>query len=83
MNRNPIDELGERITQALRDSPLQDMEKNLKVVMGGFFERFDLVLREDFEIQRQLLDKATARLLELEGRVATLEAERAEKKPTP
>lgn len=76
MARTPFDELGERIQQALRDSPFQDVEKNLKVVVNGFLERMDLVLREDFEIQRELLAKANARLQELEARVAALEADR-------
>ena len=76
MPRTPLDELGERIQQALRDSPFQDVEKNLKVVVNGFLERMDLVLREDFEIQRELLEKANTRLQELEARVAALEAGR-------
>lgn len=76
MARTPFDELGERMQQALRDSPFQDVEKNLRVVVNGFLERMDLVLREDFELQRALLDKANARLQELEARVAALEAGR-------
>ena len=76
MTHNPIDDLAERIGQALRNSPLQDMEKNLMVLASGFLARFDLVLREDFEIQRALLQKANARLTELEARLAALEAER-------
>ena len=77
---NPIDDLTQRLSQAFRDSPLQDMERNLKVILGGFFERFDLVLREDFDIQKELLAKAASRVAELEARVAALEA-RAGKEP--
>ncbi len=80
MRPNPIDELAQRLAQAFRDSPLQDMERNLKVVLGGFFERFDLVRREDFEIQKELLEKAAFRIRDLQVRIAALEAQ-AKAKP--
>ena len=34
----------------------------------------DLVLREDFEVQRRLLERAQAKLSELEARVRELES---------
>jgi BMFP domain-containing protein YqiC len=34
----------------------------------------DLVLREDFEVQKKLLERAQAKLAELEARIAELEA---------
>ncbi len=70
-----IDDLSTRLSEAIRNSPLQDLEKNMKVVLTGFFDRLDLVQREDFEIQRQLLERANARLLELEARITALEAQ--------
>lgn len=69
-----IDELGERIAQAMRESPAQDFDKNLHALLGAFFDRYDLVLREDFDVQRKLLARAQAQLAELEARLAALEA---------
>jgi len=69
-----LDELSRRIEQALRDSPVQDIGKNLRALLTGWFDRMDLVLREDFEVQRKLLERAQARLAELEARVAELES---------
>ncbi len=69
-----FDELRERIDQALRDSPAQDVEKNLRALLSAWFERMDLVLREDFEVQKKLLERAEAKLGELEARIADLEA---------
>ncbi len=74
MRPNPIDDLTQRLAQAFRDSPFQDMERNLKVILGGFFERFDLVQREDFEIQKELLANSASRIKDLEARVDVLEA---------
>lgn len=68
-----FDELRSRIDEALRNSPAQDLEKNLRALLAAWFDRLDLVLREDFEVQKKLLERAQAKLLELEARVAELE----------
>lgn len=68
-----FDELSERISEAFRNSPAQDIEKNLRAMLAGWFDRMDLVLREDFEVQKKLLERAQMKLAELEARVAALE----------
>ena len=72
--RNPLDELRERIGEALRASPAQDLEKNLHALMAAFFERFGLATGEDLEVHKKLLERAQAKLAALEARVAELEA---------
>jgi len=72
--RNPLDELYERIGEAVRASPVQDLEKNLHTLMGAFFDRFDLAAREDLEVHRKLLERAQSKLAALEARVTELEA---------
>ena len=71
-----FDELNERISEAFYNSPAQDVEKNLKAMLAAGFSRLDLVLREDFEVQQKLLERAQAKLAELEGRIAELESKR-------
>ena len=71
-----FDELGGRIDEALRNSPAQDLEKNLRALLAAWFNRLDLVLREDFDVQQKLLERAQAKLAELEARIAELEARR-------
>ena len=70
----PLEELRHRISEALRDSPVQDIERNLHALLGAFFDRFDLATREDLDLQKKLLDRAQAKLAALETRVAELEA---------
>ena len=53
-----FEDLSERINEALRNSPAQDIEKNLRVLLASWFDRMDLVLREDFETQKRLLEQA-------------------------
>ena len=68
-----FEDLSERINEALRNSPAQDIEKNLRVLLASWFDRMDLVLREDFETQKKLLEQAQAKLAALEARVSELE----------
>ena len=71
-----FDELNERIGEAFRNSPAQDIEKNLKAMLASGFARLDLVLREHFEVQQKLLERAQQKLAELETRITELEGKR-------
>ena len=68
-----FDDLSERLQEAFRNSPAQDIEKNVRAMLASWFDRMDLVMREDFEVQKKLLERAQAKLAELEARLAELE----------
>lgn len=68
-----FDDISERLNEAFRNSPAQDIEKNVRAMLASWFDRMDLVMREDFEVQKKLLERAQAKLAELETRVAELE----------
>ena len=74
IDKRLFDELSERLDAAFRDSPAADLEKNLRALLLAWFDRLDLVVREDFEVQKKLLQRAQAKLEELEARIAELEA---------
>lgn len=74
IDKRLFEELNQRIADAVRNSPVQDIEKNVRAMMLAWFERMDLVMRDDFEAQKALLERAQAKLAELEARVAELEA---------
>lgn len=75
-DRPRFDDLMARINEALRNSPAQDFEKNLRALLAGLFDRMDLVTREDFDVQRKLLEQAQAKLATLEKRLGELERNR-------
>jgi hypothetical protein len=81
IDRRLFDELGDRINEAFRDSPAADVEKNLRAMLLAWFDRLDLVVREDFEVQKRLLERAQAKLAELEARISELEARQKPKPP--
>ncbi|MCC6070135.1 accessory factor UbiK family protein [Massilia sp. GCM10020059] len=63
-----------KINQAIESSPAKDIEKNVKAMMTQGFSKLDLVTREEFDIQAQVLAKTRAKLDALEKRIAELEA---------
>jgi BMFP domain-containing protein YqiC len=70
-----LDDLAARLSALLAASPARDVEKNARALLGGAFARLDLVTRDEFDIQRELLARARERLAQLEARVAELEAQ--------
>lgn len=69
-----LEELNRRMAEILAQSPAKDIEKNLRAMMTATFSRLDLVTREEFDVQVQLLGRAREKLTELEARLAELEA---------
>lgn len=69
-----LDEITEKLSAIATSSPARDLERNAKVLLNGAFSRLELVTREEFDIQRELLDRALERLAALEARLAVLEA---------
>jgi ubiquinone biosynthesis accessory factor UbiK len=73
---NFIDDLSAKLSQLLAQSPLKDFEKNARAMMTSTFSKLDLVTREEFDIQSQVLLATREKLEALERRVAALEAQR-------
>jgi ubiquinone biosynthesis accessory factor UbiK len=76
IDKRLFEEISSRIEEALRNSPAQDVERNVRALLASWFDRLDLVLREDFEVQKKLLERAHAKLAELEARITELESRR-------
>lgn len=68
-----LEDLGARMSALLANSPAKDIEKNAKAVISGFFSKLDLVTREEFDIQAELLARTREKLKVLEARVDALE----------
>ncbi|HEX5802627.1 MAG TPA: accessory factor UbiK family protein [Azospira sp.] len=69
-----FEEMNSRLSALIAASPAKDIEKNVKALLASVFEKMDLVTREEFEIQMQLLARTREKLSALEARVAELEA---------
>ena len=71
-----LDEIAAKLSDAVANTPIKDFEKNARALLAQGFARLDLVTREEFEVQAQLLSRTQEKLAELEARVAALEAQK-------
>ena len=72
-----LEDIGAKMSALLANSPAKDIEKNAKAVMSGLFAKLDLVTREEFDIQTQVLARTREKLKALEARVDALEKTRS------
>lgn len=69
-----IEEVTAKLSEVLAASPARDLEKNLKATLTALFAKLDLVTREEFDVQAQVLARTHEKLAELETRLSRLEA---------
>ncbi len=73
MNPHFLDALNDRVATLLHNTPAADVQKNLKAMLTQSFTKMDLVTREEFDIQTQVLARTREKLTALEARLAALE----------
>ena len=73
LKQSIIDEVSEKVKKIMENSPAQDMEKNIRAILQSIFTKMDLVSREEFEVQQQVLLRTREKLSDLERRIAELE----------
>jgi BMFP domain-containing protein YqiC len=77
MDRQDIDKIALRLVSLVPPGVAQaqqDLRTNFRDVLAQGLRRLDLVTREEFEVQSQVLARTRAKVDELERRVAELEA---------
>lgn len=73
MNQKILNDINQRMREVFAQSPAADLEKNLRALLSSFLSRLDLVTREEFDIQRQVLLRTREKLNRLEAQLAELE----------
>lgn len=68
-----VEEFTAKVAEVLAASPARDLEKTLKATLTALFAKLDLVTREEFDVQAQVLARTREKLVELEARLARLE----------
>jgi len=68
-----LDELNKKVSELIAASPAKDVEKNLRALLSNAFSRLDLVTREEFDVQQEVLGRTREKLRQLEARVAEME----------
>ncbi|MBI4193720.1 MAG: accessory factor UbiK family protein [Betaproteobacteria bacterium] len=73
-NQKLIDDINEKVKALFAQSPAADLEKNLRAMLTSLFSRLDLVTREEFDVQREVLARTRQKLTDLEAKLSELEA---------
>ena len=73
INQKAFEELRARMEELLARTPAKDVEKNMRALLNAFFSRLDLVTREEFDVQTELLQRTREQLAQLEAKVTLLE----------
>ena len=74
MNTEKISEISNKIKEMVGDSPLGDIEKNVNALLKGAFTKMELISREEFDVQAEVLANTRQKLVLLEAKIAELEA---------
>jgi len=72
-----LEDFSAKMSALLANSPARDIEKNAKAAISGVFAKLDLVTREEFDVQAQVLARTREKLTQLEARVEALEKARS------
>ena len=72
-NSSKIEELSNKIKEMAASSPLADMDKNIHALIKGALTKMELVTREEFDVQTEVLRHAREQLNALEAKLEALE----------
>jgi ubiquinone biosynthesis accessory factor UbiK len=80
MNPNPkfptpafINDLVGKLGEVMKQSPAKDIEQNLRAGVTSMLGKLDMVSREEFDVQTEVLARTRAKLAQLEARLTELE----------
>ena len=72
-NSSFINDLSNKTRELVKNSPLDDMDKNIHALIQGAFTKLELISREEFDVQAEVLRNTRDKLASLEAKLAELE----------
>jgi ubiquinone biosynthesis accessory factor UbiK len=73
LNKDNIQYLSNKIRHIIKDSPVSDIEDNINALLKSTFTKMDLINREEFDVQTEVLKRTRAKLETLEAKIIDLE----------
>ena len=74
MREKILADLSARLAELAASNPAKDLQKNFQGMLSSAFSRLDLVSREEYDVQAQVLARTREKLAALEARIAEIEA---------
>lgn len=75
INAEKINEISNKIKEMAINSPLGDAEKNIHALLKSVLTKMELVSREEFDVQAEVLRNTRDKLTMLEKRLSELESQ--------
>ena len=69
-----IQEISDKISKIIENSPISDMQNNINALLQNTFTKLELVSREEFDVQTQVLKRTREKIEELERKLDALQA---------
>ena len=73
LNKEKLQNLSNKIRNVIKDSPINDIEDNINALLKSTFTKMDLINREEFDVQTEVLKRTRAKLETLEAKIIDLE----------
>ena len=73
LNKDNIQNLSNKIRHIIKDSPVSDIEDNINALLKSTFTKMDLINREEFDVQTEVLKRTRSKLEALEAKIIDLE----------
>ena len=73
IDKNKIQEISDKISKIIENSPISDIEENINALLQSIFTKLDLISREEFDVQTQVLKRTRLKLEDLEKKIDALQ----------
>ena len=71
--KDEIQNLSNKIKNLIKNSPISDMEDNINALLKSTFTKMDLINREEYDVQIEVLKKTRAKVEALETKIKDIE----------
>ena len=71
--KDEIQNLSNKVKTLVKNSPISDIEDNINALLKSTFTKMDLINREEFDVQTEVLKRTRAKLETLEAKIIDLE----------
>ena len=71
--KDEIQNLSNKVKTLVKNSPISDIEDNINALLKSTFTKMDLINREEYDVQIEVLKKTRAKVEALETKIKDIE----------